>query len=396
MEEWKTYELSDIAEIVTGKTPSTKDGTNFGGHIHFITPGDINKGLKHIYATERTLTESGLHSIKGSTVYPNSICVSCIGNIGYVGISTMKCATNQQINTLIVKDGFNTDFVYYLMKYLWPEFKNFEGQSTTLSILNKGLFSKIQVKIPSLKIQKKIADILSSIDDKIEINNRINHNLEDQIHLLYNQWFEVSNAPYAEVPLAELIDFQEGPGIRNWQYVESNGVKFINIRCINDGDVDVSSANMISKEEAFGKYDHFQLHEMDIVMSCSGTLGRYAIIRKEHLPLCLNTSVIRFKPRISLADYSFVYGYLSSDAFINTQRDLACGSVQANFGPTHLKNMIIKSFASDYRSAFNSIVFPMIQTSCMIKKENDKLRQERDYLLPKLMKGELIISETID
>ena len=308
----------------------------------------------------------------------------------------MKCATNQQINTLIVKDGFNTDFVYYLMKYLWPEFKNFEGQSTTLSILNKGLFSKIQVKIPSLKIQKKIADILSSIDDKIEINNRINHNLEDQIHLLYNQWFEVSNAPYAEVPLAELIDFQEGPGIRNWQYVESNGVKFINIRCINDGDVDVSSANMISKEEAFGKYDHFQLHEMDIVMSCSGTLGRYAIIRKEHLPLCLNTSVIRFKPRISLADYSFVYGYLSSDAFINTQRDLACGSVQANFGPTHLKNMIIKSFASDYRSAFNSIVFPMIQTSCMIKKENDKLRQERDYLLPKLMKGELIISETID
>ena len=177
MEEWKTYELSDIADIVTGKTPSTKDGSNFGGPIHFITPGDINKGLKHVYTTERTLTESGLHSIKGSIVYPNSICVSCIGNIGYVGMSTMKCATNQQINTLIVKDGFDTDFVYYLMRFLWPEFKNFEGQSTTLSILNKSLFSKIQVRIPSLTNQKKIAGILSSIDDKIELNTRINHNL---------------------------------------------------------------------------------------------------------------------------------------------------------------------------------------------------------------------------
>ncbi len=177
MEEWKTYELSDIADIVTGKTPSTKDGSNFGGSIHFITPGDINKGLKHVYSTERTLTESGLRSIKGSIVYPNSICVSCIGNIGYVGMPTMKCATNQQINTLIVKDGFDTDFVYYLMRFLWPAFKSFEGQSTTLSILNKSLFSKIQVRIPSLTIQKKIAGILSSIDDKIELNTRINHNL---------------------------------------------------------------------------------------------------------------------------------------------------------------------------------------------------------------------------
>ena len=180
MEEWKTYELSDIANIVTGKTPSTKDGSNFGGSIHFITPGDINKGLKHVYSTERTLTESGLHSIKGSIVCADSICVSCIGNIGYVGMSTMRCATNQQINTLIVKKGFDADFVYYLMRYLWPEFKNFEGQSTTLSILNKGLFSKIQVRIPTLKVQKQIAAILSSIDDKIELNNRINHNLWKQ------------------------------------------------------------------------------------------------------------------------------------------------------------------------------------------------------------------------
>ncbi len=115
MEEWKKYVLSDIADIVTGKTPSTKEVSYFGGSIHFITPGDINKGLKHVYSTERTLTESGLQAIRGSAVNANAICVSCIGNIGYVGMSTMRCATNQQINTLIVKDGFDEDFVYYLI-----------------------------------------------------------------------------------------------------------------------------------------------------------------------------------------------------------------------------------------------------------------------------------------
>ena len=177
MEEWKSYVISDLADIVTGKTPSTKIESFFGGSIHFITPGDINKGLKHVFSTERTLTNAGLVSIKGSVIDTNSVCVSCIGNIGYVGMTTMKCATNQQINSLVVKNGFDADFVYYLMRYLWPEFKNYEGQSTTLSILNKGLFSKIEVRVPSLKTQECIAKLLSSFDDKIELNNRINHNL---------------------------------------------------------------------------------------------------------------------------------------------------------------------------------------------------------------------------
>ena len=177
MEEWKKYCLSDIATIVTGKTPSTKKRELFDGEIHFVTPGDINKGFKHIYSTERTISKAGLLSVKGSTLEPNAICVSCIGNLGYVGMTTMQCVSNQQINSLVAKEGFDSDFIFYLMRSLWPIFKNFEGQSTTLSILNKGLFSKIEVCVPPLEKQKQIAGILSSLDDKIELNNRINHNL---------------------------------------------------------------------------------------------------------------------------------------------------------------------------------------------------------------------------
>ena len=220
-----------------------------------------------------------------------------------------------------------------------------------------------------------------------------NHNLQSQIRLLYRQWFDNTDEPFTEKPLTDIIDFQEGPGIRNWQYVEADGVKFINIRCINDGDVDVSSANMISTAEAYGKYSHFLLHENDIVMSCSGTLGRYAIIRKEHLPLCLNTSVIRFKPRVRESDYSFVYGYLSSDEFMNTQRDLACGSVQANFGPTHLKSMTIKVYSPEYRLAFNEKVLPLIQALCSLRRENDILRKERDFILSRLMTRKISFEE---
>ena len=104
-------------------------------------------------------------------------------------------------------------------------------------------------------------------------------------------------------------------GIRNWQYVVDNGTKIINIRCIKDDDLYLDTANMISNEEANGKYKHFMLQEWDVVVSTSGTLGKNQIIRKEHLPLCLNTSVIRFKPLNGMDDFSYMYNYLISKEF---------------------------------------------------------------------------------
>ncbi|MEK5772486.1 restriction endonuclease subunit S, partial [Acinetobacter variabilis] len=94
-----------------------------------------------------------------------------------------------------------------------------------------------------------------------------------------------------------------------------NGVNFINIRLIDVGGVNVNSANKISEEEAFGKYKHFMLEEGDLIVSTSGTLGKSAIIRKYHLPLCLNTSVIRFRPKQDIYR-EFMYSYLKSRVFL--------------------------------------------------------------------------------
>lgn len=211
--------------------------------------------------------------------------------------------------------------------------------------------------------------------------------------MLYANYFvDTFNTEWPEVPLSKLILFQEGPGIRNWQYVD-DGVKFINIRCINNGSIDTSTANKISREEAYGKYKHFLLEPYDIVMSCSGTLGRYAIVQKEHLPLCLNTSVIRFKPRQNDFDYSFVYGYMTSTEFLNRQLVMANGSAQVNFGPTHLKQITIKEPPVELRKQFNYIVMPIINSMIAIRGESTKLALVRDAFLPKLMSGEIDVSE---
>ena len=221
-----------------------------------------------------------------------------------------------------------------------------------------------------------------------------NHNLEQQLKLLYRSWFIENKHPDSkEVCLSEIIYFQEGPGIRNWQYVEKDGIKFINIRCIEGGDINLTTANMISEEDANGKYAHFMLKPFDIIMSCSGTLGRYAIVRKEHLPLCLNTSVIRFSPNRSESDYSYIYGYLASEEFLNKQVEMACGSVQANFGPTHLKQIKIIAPPIDYCKSYHTAAMPIISKILENRREIQHLGKLRDTLLPKLMSGELKINK---
>lgn len=189
--------------------------------------------------------------------------------------------------------------------------------------------------------------------------------------------------------LPEIIDFLEGPGIRNWQYTdEEDGIKFINIRCIQNGDLTLTTANKITKEEAFGKYKHFQLEEDDIVVSTSGTLGRFAFVRKEHLPLSLNTSVIRFRPIKNKSTLGFIAGFVENQL----QHELeirASGSAQRNFGPTHLKQ--ISLLVPDFKllELHQKYVSSLFEKRKQLLSEIDLLKDTRDLLLPKLLNGEI-------
>ena len=191
-------------------------------------------------------------------------------------------------------------------------------------------------------------------------------------------------------PLPEIIDFLEGPGIRNWQYTEEeDGIKFINIRCIQNGDLTLTTANKITKEEAFGKYKHFQLEEDDIVVSTSGTLGRFAFVRKEHLPLSLNTSVIRFRPIKNKSTLGFIAGFVENQL----QHELeirASGSAQRNFGPTHLKQIALLVPNFKLLELHQKYASSLFEKRKQLLSEIDVLKDTRDLLLPKLLNGEFI------
>ena len=286
--------------------------------------------------------------------------------------------------------------------------------------------------IPILNLRKDeqwvIAHILGTLDDKIELNRRMNQTLEEMARAIFQDWFvdfgpvraklegrepylppeiwdlfpdRLVDSELGEVPegwdvkqLPELMDFREGPGIRHWQYTNSEqGTRFINIRCIQDGDILLHAANRITDEEANGKYAHFHLEEGDIVVSTSGTLGRSAVVRAVHVPLMLNTSVIRFRPIEGVTLFGYLYSYLNSRQFLDELELLASGSVQKNFGPMHLRQMHILCPPYECIEKYERIAGGFIDLMVANRTRNDSLTTQRDALLPKLVLGEVRVGK---
>ena len=393
------YTFKDICtKIGSGATPTGGKEAYKGGDYALVRSQNVldytftTSGLAYINETQAkkldgVKVESGdvLLNITG-----DSVARACI-----IPDEILPARVNQHVAIIRANNQYAlNEYLLYFLQYNKQYLLSISQGGGTRSAITKKMIEDIEIDLPSIEDQLAIVNIINSISKKIEVNQQINDNLEQQLKLLYRSWFIENKHPDSkEVCLSEIIYFQEGPGIRNWQYVEKDGIKFINIRCIEGGDINLTTANMISEEEANGKYAHFMLKPFDIIMSCSGTLGRYAIVRKEHLPLCLNTSVIRFSPNRSESDYSYIYGYLASEEFLNKQVEMACGSVQANFGPTHLKQIKIIAPPIDYCKSYHTAAMPIISKILENRREIQHLEKLRDTLLPKLMSGELKINE---
>ena len=182
------YRLGEIGNIVTGKTPITRFSHYFGKDIPFITPRDMDD-TRYITETDRSLSIDGARSVKSAMIPKNSIVVSCIGSdMGKIAIAREKSVTNQQINSLIVNDENDFLYVYYSLCTKRHELRSIASGSA-LPILNKSDFEKIEIDLPSLETQKETAHILGTLDDKIELNRRMNNTLEEIAQALFKHWF---------------------------------------------------------------------------------------------------------------------------------------------------------------------------------------------------------------
>lgn len=390
MTKWREVKLGDLGEVVTGKTPSTKINTYWGGNISFITPKDIQSS-KHILKTERYLSKEGMLSVKGSILPKDAICVSCIGNIGYVSMTTKQSISNQQINSIIANDENDANFIYYLMKSLQPYFKSYEGQSTTLSILNKSQFSKIDVYIPKNKeIQKKIAGVLGALDDKIELNNKINNNLEQQAQALFNE--KILNNP-KQGCIGDYCSIKSGFAFKSswWQDV---GVRVIKIKNIESSGLNLQECSYVSEDKISIAKD-FVVKGGDLLIAMTGaTIGKFAIVPHVDEILLVNQRVGKFflgdNP---LEKLPFIYCTLKQPEVVSEIINRGQGSAQPNISGNDIMSITCTYPDENIIANFNNICRPYFEKIIMNQYENTRLSALRDTLLPKLMSGEIDVSK---
>ena len=165
---WHATPLGELGEIVTGKTPSTKEEDLWGGEILFITPTDITEGEKYQHTTQRTVVQT-----TGTKVLPSgSVVYTCIASIGKMSLTVVPSVTNQQINAVVPKGKTAREFLYYSLANLTPWIKSIPATST-LPIINKTQFSGFIIPHPEDKAeQQKIAGCLSSVDALIAAQAR--------------------------------------------------------------------------------------------------------------------------------------------------------------------------------------------------------------------------------
>lgn len=176
---WTECAIGDIGTVVGGGTPSTKNEKYYNGNISWITPKDLsNFHNRYIYHGERAISEMGYKNSSAQMLPAGSVLFSSRAPIGYIAIAGKNLCTNQGFKS-IVPDSKICDslFLYYLLSYYKYDIEAIASGTTFMEVSGTAM-KNFRIRIPNLEVQKRIARILSSLDDKIELNTQINHNLE--------------------------------------------------------------------------------------------------------------------------------------------------------------------------------------------------------------------------
>lgn len=186
---WRKFTIGEIADIVGGGTPSTKESENFDGNIPWLTPRDLSgRHDRYIGCGKRNLSQKGLENSSAKLVPASSVLLTTRAPIGYVALAKNSIATNQGFRNLLVKEGFSSEYLYYWLIQNTEELKR-HASGSTFSELSGSALRNIELCLPPFPVQQAIANILGTLDDKIELNRRMSETLEEMAQALFKSWF---------------------------------------------------------------------------------------------------------------------------------------------------------------------------------------------------------------
>ena len=417
---WKKLKIEDCADVIGGGTPSTNKKEYWDGDISWITPKDLsNYNDRYISKGKRNISENGLKYSSARLLPENSILLTTRAPIGYLAISKKELSTNQGFKNLIMKNGNIPEFFYYLLKNNKQKLLQY-ASGTTFMELNSTNLKSIEFYIPEVKEQKRIASILSALDDKIELNNKTNKILEEMAETIFKEWFinfnfpneygkpykksggEMINSELGEIPkdwkiitLKDVVSIVKGkkPKATNSRRTDIFTMPYLTIDCYNNEATEYTEYN-----------EKMHVKESDIVMVMDGNAGRIFYGKEGILSstmgkievgdVDLKEIVFYFLKSI---EYDLMYHTVGSviqhadkQYILNKQfciPSIDCITADLSLRLIDVGNcMSCSCFCLRFRVDIFKEIRRMVSAN---KRENEKLAGIRDSLLPKLMGGEI-------
>ena len=411
MEEWKKYKIGDLCSISSSKRIFAKEYQSSG--VPFFRGKEIIEKQKgESISTELYISRSRYDEIKIKYGVPKEgdMLLTSVGTLGIPYIVKNEIFYFKDGNLTWFSDfkGLNSKFLYYW--FLSPIAKNaIEAKAigSTQKALTIDSLSKFEINIPDIDTQNRIASVLSFIDDKIELNRRINDNLEQQAQALFKSWF-VDFEPFKK---GKFVDSELGMIPESWRVcsaetifkinigktpprkeqqwftnINNGNVKWISISDLGSNEIFIEDSKEYLTKEAISKFNIIVVPEDTILVSFKLTVGRVGISNCE---LTTNEAVARFYlPKSYFREYT----YLSLKNY-NYARLGSTSSIATAVNSKIIKNMKLLIPPVTIISEFSKRINPLFNAIRIYENEIRNLSKIRNTLLPKLMSGELKIND---
>ena len=385
--EWKTYKLSDFMEFNPRETLAK------GTIAKKIAMENLQPFCRDVCQYEFAPYNGGVKFKNGDTIMARITPCLENGKTSKVNILEDNEIAFGSTEYIVFRKRDNIsdeNFIYYLVtspKIREIAIKSMVGSSGRQRV-QADVLADLELELPPLETQEKIARVLSSLDDKIELNNKINQNLEQQAQAIYNQL--ILTQELKEKTLSEIIEITDGT--HDSPKVKEHGYYLITSKHLSKYGVNKDNANYISEEDFNKINERSKVDKYDILISMIGTVGLVSLIIEDDIDFAVKNVGI-FKTSLQKDYIYFIFSYLLSSSTQNYVKSHLAGTTQKYISLGELRNLKIKIPNEKILASFNNLVHPIYQKIIYNTNEIKILTQLRDTLLPKLMSGEIDVDK---
>lgn len=368
--------LGDIGTIITGNTPKTSDNQNYASSdISFVKPSDIDDNeLTDLHSSEYHISEYARD--KARILPPQSILVTCIGIVGKVGINAIECAFNQQINA-IIPDSRKCNYRYlaYAIQHEKPKLQSI-ANAPVVPILNKSQFSDIQVPLPPLEEQRKIAAVLDKVSDLIAKRRQQLDKLDELIKARFVEMFGTEQQKKALSDICCIIT----DGTHQPPKFISDGIPFLFVSNIVSNQITYETEKYISEETYNELIKRTPIELGDILLSTVGSYGHPAIV-KEDRRFLFQRHIAYLKPKHDIVQSQYLHAALLSNIAQRQIESKVKGVAQKTLNLSEIRKIVLPVPPMDRQLYFCRYIEQTEKTKTTISKSLEKLETLKKALM---------------